>query len=176
MRSVMLGLLILVASNQPRPQTAKEQLESIQRAQTEASEQYRQWVGSKTEEQRQKVVTEFLAKVVVNSDRALELARGDSGDSTALDALIFVIRTAGTGPSDRSEKAIEMMAHDHARDERMGDVCPKIFHFFHLLAAERTLAEFAEGELFELRHLKIGAVAPDIDGEDVDGKRLKLSD
>jgi peroxiredoxin len=266
MRSLILGLLILVVSDQPRTQTAREQLESIQRAQTEASEQYRkEWVGAKTEEQRQKVIAEFLAKVVVNADRALELAHRDSDDPTALDALIFVIRAAGTGPSDKSEKAIEMMAHDHVNDERMGDVCPKIFHFFHLPAAEnlirtvldqnksrtarglacgalaqylnnqahmvrrlrenpdwlpgfeqsrgkvriqkvlekdpntledeaaklfartisefgavkygeRTLAEFAEGELFELRYLKIGTVAPEIDGEDVDGKQLKLSD
>ena len=103
MRSVILGLLMLLSSDQPTPETAKEQLEIIQRAQTEATEQYRkEWVGSKTEEQRQKVITEFLAKVVVNADRALDLARLNPDDPTALDALSFVIRTAGTGPSDRS--------------------------------------------------------------------------
>jgi hypothetical protein len=41
---------------------------------------------------------------------------------------------------------------------------------------ERTLGEEAKSELFEMRHLAIGQVAPDIEGEDVDGKRFKLSD
>ncbi len=39
-----------------------------------------------------------------------------------------------------------------------------------------TLADAAKGELFELRHLAIGQTAPDIEGEDVHGKKLKLSD
>jgi peroxiredoxin len=267
MRSVMLGLLIFVASEQPRQKTPKEHLESIQEAQKEASQQYyKEWHEAKTEEQRQIVIAGFLAKVVVNADRALDLARHHSDDPTALDALIFVIRTAGAGPSDRSERAIEMMAHDYVRDEKMGDLCQRLLNFSHLPAAEnlirtvldqnpsrtarglachalahyldnqartvrrlrenpewirnyeqsrgkvrtetllrekdpntleeeaakflervvsaygtveygqRTLAEIAEGELFERRHLKIGEVAPEIDGEDVDGKRLKLSD
>jgi len=39
-----------------------------------------------------------------------------------------------------------------------------------------TLAERAESNLFELRNLQIGKVAPDIEGEDMDGKKFKLSD
>ncbi len=34
----------------------------------------------------------------------------------------------------------------------------------------------AEGALFEIRHLSIGKVAPDIVGEDIDGEEFKLSD
>jgi len=40
----------------------------------------------------------------------------------------------------------------------------------------RTLAAMAEGELFESRNLAIGKVAPDIEGEDIDGVKFKLSD
>lgn len=40
----------------------------------------------------------------------------------------------------------------------------------------KTLAEAAEGELFELRNLQIGMVAPDIEGEDLDGVPFTLSD
>ncbi len=40
----------------------------------------------------------------------------------------------------------------------------------------RTLGESAASELFELRHLSIGKVAPEIDGEDIDGKVFKLSE
>ena len=39
-----------------------------------------------------------------------------------------------------------------------------------------TLGRTAEGELYELKHLAVGKVAPDIEGEDVDGKAMKLSD
>jgi hypothetical protein len=44
------------------------------------------------------------------------------------------------------------------------------------LASGGTVAERAEAELFELRHLTVGKQAPEIEGEDQDGKRFKLSD
>ncbi len=39
-----------------------------------------------------------------------------------------------------------------------------------------TLGEVAKAELYELNHLTIGKVAPEIEGEDIDGKEFKLSD
>lgn len=39
-----------------------------------------------------------------------------------------------------------------------------------------TVAERAKAELFEIRNLSVGKVAPDIEGEDQDGKRFKLSE
>jgi hypothetical protein len=39
-----------------------------------------------------------------------------------------------------------------------------------------TIGEFAKSELFELRHLRIGKIAPDITGEDLDGIKFKLSE
>lgn len=39
-----------------------------------------------------------------------------------------------------------------------------------------TLAEAARAQLHEIRNLAVGKVAPEIEGEDVDGKRFKLSD
>ncbi len=38
------------------------------------------------------------------------------------------------------------------------------------------LGEAAEKELFRLRQLAVGRPAPDVEGEDVDGKRFRLSD
>jgi hypothetical protein len=38
------------------------------------------------------------------------------------------------------------------------------------------LGDMAKGELNEIRHLAVGKQALDIEGEDIDGKRLKLSD
>jgi hypothetical protein len=39
-----------------------------------------------------------------------------------------------------------------------------------------TIGEKAETELFEMRHLIVGKEAPDIEGEDQDGTKFKLSD
>lgn len=41
---------------------------------------------------------------------------------------------------------------------------------------QSTLAAAAKAQLFEIRHLGIGKVAPEIVGEDIDGKPMKLSD
>ncbi len=40
----------------------------------------------------------------------------------------------------------------------------------------RTLGDLAERDLFEIRYLAIGKVAPEIEGEDIDGVPFKLSD
>jgi hypothetical protein len=39
-----------------------------------------------------------------------------------------------------------------------------------------TIGEQAKGELFDLRFLSVGKSAPDVEGEDQDGKKFKLSD
>ena len=40
----------------------------------------------------------------------------------------------------------------------------------------KTLGAAASRNLFEIRNLSIGKVAPEIDGEDIDGNSMKLSD
>lgn len=40
----------------------------------------------------------------------------------------------------------------------------------------QPLRQRAEATLFKLHHLQVGQVAPEIEGEDIDGKRFKLSD
>ena len=39
-----------------------------------------------------------------------------------------------------------------------------------------TVGEKAKSELYDIRHLGVGKVAPDIEGKDQDGKQFKLSD
>jgi len=41
---------------------------------------------------------------------------------------------------------------------------------------ETPFSEMARGELYELRHLGVGKVAPEIEGEDVGGRKLRLGD
>lgn len=40
----------------------------------------------------------------------------------------------------------------------------------------QTVAEAGKVELFELRNLRVGKPAPEIEGEDLDGVKFKLSD
>ena len=63
-----------------------------------------------------------------------------------------------------AEKAFELVLKDYAD-------CPWL-----LMHDWRPLGEEAKHELFDLRHLRIGRVAPDIEGEDLDGVNFKLSD
>lgn len=63
-----------------------------------------------------------------------------------------------------AEKAFEAVLKDYAD-------CPRLIR-----ENGRPLGEVAKQELFELRHLRIGKVAPDIEGEDLDGVKFKLSD
>jgi hypothetical protein len=44
------------------------------------------------------------------------------------------------------------------------------------IPGDSTVGEKTRAELFEIRHLRVGKEAPDIEGEDQDGKRFKLSD
>jgi hypothetical protein len=66
------------------------------------------------------------------------------------------------------EKAIrEVEAVFERAAEKYGDV---------KLPDGDTVADRVKPELFEIRNLRVGKPAPDIEGEDQDGKRFKLSD
>jgi AhpC/TSA family len=67
--------------------------------------------------------------------------------------------------SDKILKEIEAVFEQAA--DKYGDV---------KLPGGEMVAERAKGELFAIRNLSVGKEAPDIEGEDQDGKRFKLSD
>jgi hypothetical protein len=68
---------------------------------------------------------------------------------------------------DRGQAIKEVEAVLEQAAEKYGDV---------KLPGGETVAEQARAGLFEIRNLSVGKVAPDIEGEDQDGKRFKLSD
>jgi hypothetical protein len=43
-------------------------------------------------------------------------------------------------------------------------------------AGGRTIADLVKPDLFEIQHLSVGKEAPEIEAEDIDGKKFKLSD
>ncbi len=56
--------------------------------------------------------------------------------------------------------------------EKYGDVKIPVTY----LGSGGTVGEKAKAELFQIRHLAVGKEAPEIEGEDQDGQRFKLSD
>ena len=56
--------------------------------------------------------------------------------------------------------------------EQFADVTIPVTYF----GSGGTVGEKAGAELFQIRHLSVGKEAPDIEGEDQEGKRFKLSD
>lgn len=63
-----------------------------------------------------------------------------------------------------AERAFESAAKDHGDVKLIGR------------GETQTIADVAKVELFELRNLRVGKTAPDIEGEDLDGVKFKLSD
>jgi hypothetical protein len=59
-----------------------------------------------------------------------------------------------------------------ARAEKYGDVKIPVTYY----GSGGTVGQKARAELFQIRHLAVGKAAPDIEGEDQDGRRFKLSD
>jgi hypothetical protein len=66
--------------------------------------------------------------------------------------------------ADRLAREAEATYERAAAD--YGDVCFR----------DRTVGDRARGALFEMRNLAVGKKAPDIAGEDIDGKKFRLSD
>ena len=77
------------------------------------------------------------------------------------DTIAWVKTLDAKAATAESEKIYELIAENYADVPLWGD---------------RSLADAAKGELFEIRNLAIGKTAPDIVGKDADGVEFKLSD
>jgi hypothetical protein len=51
-----------------------------------------------------------------------------------------------------------------------------ISQYGHVALRDRPVGDAANADLFEMRQLSVGHAAPEIEGEDIDGERFKLSD
>jgi peroxiredoxin len=83
------------------------------------------------------------------------------------------------GLAQASKKAAEGRQGDDA--DRANEEAEKYYQdvvekYGDIKTSRGPLGDLARRELYELRNLRIGKPAPEIEGEDIDGKRLKLSD
>lgn len=82
--------------------------------------------------------------------------------------------SAGRVLQDEYEKAVE------AKDQRADELYRKAENYVvekaRKHASDAELANEFRDQLYLLRHLSVGRTAPEIEGEDLDGKKFKLSD
>jgi hypothetical protein len=74
-------------------------------------------------------------------------------------------------PESRAEEAGKLRKESEETFDRAGEKYADV-----KLPFRGTVGEKVKGELFELRFLTVGKVAPDVEGEDFDGKTFKLTE
>lgn len=111
----------------------------------------------------EKLLREILAQ---NPDRD---AQGNA--SYGLGRLFYKRYLDDTSAKDAPRYAQEAEAFFQRQADKYADVI-----LYHSAERQFPFAVVAQSRLFELRHLIPGKVAPEIAGEDIDGKALKLSD
>jgi hypothetical protein len=108
-----------------------------------------------------------LAHFLSNRSLKLDLVLGDPKLAREFADLYGKDYLEGLQRQDRARAATEAETLLVRATRDYGDV---------RLPDGETVAEKAEPELFGLRHLSVGKVAPDIEGQDQDGVLFKLSD
>ncbi len=93
--------------------------------------------------------------------QVIEKTSNDSVKGHAMFALANSMLGRGAKPNKEAEELLTKVISD------FGDIES---------SRGKKLGELAAGPLYEMQHLQIGMVAPNIEGEDVDGEALQLAD
>jgi len=126
-------------------------------------------------------------------DKALEVIFKDHLRSEKLDQVCIALLYSGNASTEERLRAIlEKSPHPRVQGEaalrlaqhlkgRKAAESEKLLEqviekYGTLAAGDKTLGDQARADLFEIRNLAIGKVAPDIEGEDIEGRKFKLSD
>ena len=107
-----------------------------------------------------------LGRYLNNRLQRIDLCRERPDLAKQFGALYGKGYVAGLLKQDRGKAVKEIEAVFEQAAEKYGDV----------KLDRETIADRAKAELFEIRHLSVGKEAQEIEGEDQDGKRFKLSD
>jgi hypothetical protein len=108
-----------------------------------------------------------LAHFLSNRLQRLDLVTEQPALAREFEGLFGKEYLAALQRQDRTEASREAEALFEQAVERYADV---------KVPGDGTVGERARAELFEIRHLVVGKEAPDIEGQDQDGKPFKLSD
>jgi hypothetical protein len=128
------------------------------------------------------------------NDKALDILFRDHLKNEKLGPVCgMLVYSPGPNVENLLRKAMEQSPHhavqgqasyalaQHLMRFRKADEAEKLFEqvvakYADVKRGQGSLADAAKADLFELRNLAIGKPAPDIEGEDIDGTKFKLSD
>ncbi len=108
-----------------------------------------------------------LAHFLANRSQRLDLIRGQPALAREFADMFGAEYLAGLRRQGRGKADAEAAAFFERAARDYGDV---------KMGGGETVGGMAEAGLFEIRHLAVGKEAPEIEGEDQDGKRFRLSD
>jgi hypothetical protein len=165
------GNAVLDALQRDHMQNAKlaEACQALQYSQVDNAEKFLRAVRSESPHAEVRGRACYsLAKVL--GSRAATARRLQAGDSEEMVKRLTELR--GEAWVERERKRDVGAATSEA--ERLLEEV--VASYGDLKSARRDLGTQAKGDLFELRNLAVGKTAPEIEGEDVDGVRFKLSD
>jgi hypothetical protein len=108
-----------------------------------------------------------LAQFLSARSQRFDLVKGQPELARRYEGLFGKDYLEGLQRQDRAGAGAEIEALFERAAEKYGDV---------KLSAGTSVGEQAKLELYTIRHLSVGKLAPDVEGEDQDGKRFKLSD
>src|SRR5262249_36741520 len=141
---------------------------------TPATEKFLRTVAAKSPHWEVKGHATFKLAAVLDALAATAEALGAKGDEGAADAETRAAMVSYYGKETCEELAA--LDPDEMRKEAEDRFEDVVKDFKAVKSAQGTLGLQAEAELFALRNLAIGKVAPEIVGQDVDGVTFKLSD
>ncbi len=134
---------------------------------------------------------EMLQKDHLSSPKMAEVCQALTYVNTPLtDKLLHAVLDSSKNHAAQGQACYVLAQHDKQAAERARD--PKdaaeyskkaeaLFgrverEFADVKSYRGTLGDSVKGDLFEIRSLAIGKVAPDVEGQDIDGKSFKLSE
>ncbi len=171
-----------------QPSTPTEEYQALAKEHQAAMEEFgNAYQRAKTDEEREKVSAKY-PQPEKYAPRFL--------DYVGSDKLGQVCQMLAFSSTPQSEKFLRLVLEKNPNKEVQGTACLSLGQILKWQSGDEAeklfeqvvakygdvsndrgnLGERAKADLFELRNLGIGKTAPEIEGEDVDGKKFKLSD
>jgi len=127
-----------------------------------------------------RIVSTLMALVGTSLDEGRSILRRvgqESKDRQVQGTALFLLAISLSREADPKQKRGEKPEEQQKRSDEAVALLERVTKdFSDVEVLQQELGKIAEPMLFELKHLAIGRVAPDIVGREIDGKEFKLSD
>jgi hypothetical protein len=164
----------------------KEYVEALQKddvakLNVEVEKYYRQFTDKYLTDVSAKRLARVCTLMAYSSDKPSEnllrnILEKDNRDEVQGPATVFLAKVVWRRAEDLSETDAKQAAKLMKEAEDLLERAAAKYADVELEFRHRTVGKMAKVELYSLRNLTVGKVAPDIEAEDQDGKKFKLSD